>query len=71
MSLFDIGVSVVVLTKNNEDTVGTCLKSIFLQDYAKKEVIVIDGNSTDDTIDIVASWGVKIYEGEILESQGS
>lgn len=63
MSLFDIGVSVVVLTKNNADTVGTCLKSIFLQDYAKKEVIVIDGNSTDDTKDIIASWGVKIYEG--------
>lgn len=63
MSLFDIGVSVVVLTKNNEDTIGTCLKSIFLQDYAKKEVIVIDGNSTDDTRDIVASWGVKIYGG--------
>ena len=63
MSLFDIGVSVVVLTKNNEDTIGTCLKSIFLQDYAKKEVIVIDGNSTDDTRDIVVSWGVKIYDG--------
>ena len=63
MCLFDIGISVVVLTKNNEDTIGTCLKSIFLQDYAKKEVIVIDGNSTDDTRDIVASWGVKIYDG--------
>ena len=63
MSLFDIGISVVVLTKNNEDTIGTCLKSILLQDYAKREVIVIDGNSTDDTRDIVASWGVKIYDG--------
>ena len=41
-------ISVIVLSKNNDDTLDKCLKSIIESD-GEKEIIVVDAHSTDDT----------------------
>ena len=50
-------VSVVILAKNEEGTIGKCLNSVAWAD----EKIVIDDFSTDDTVKIAESQGAKIF----------
>ena len=57
-------VSVVICTRNNANTIERCLNSIFNLDYPNKEVIVVDGCSTDGTLDIVKKFNVKIFSDE-------
>ena len=56
-------VSIVITSRNNEQTIGECLKSIFELDYPKGsiEVIVIDSASSDKTLQIVESYPVKSF----------
>jgi glycosyltransferase involved in cell wall biosynthesis len=49
-------VSVIVVVKNGERYVAQALQSIIDQDYAAFEIIVIDGQSTDRTAEIVRSF---------------
>jgi glycosyltransferase involved in cell wall biosynthesis len=44
--------SITVPTFNSEKTIGSCLTSIFDQDYSNIEVIIIDNNSSDKTEEI-------------------
>jgi cellulose synthase/poly-beta-1,6-N-acetylglucosamine synthase-like glycosyltransferase len=55
-------VSVVITSRNNEPTIGECLKSIFELDYPKDflEVILVDACSTDKTAQIAAGYGVNV-----------
>ncbi|MGQ9565858.1 MAG: glycosyltransferase [Candidatus Bathyarchaeales archaeon] len=53
-------VSVVLLTKNSAETVNKTLESIFAQTRKPEEVIVVDGKSTDGTLDIVNRYPVKL-----------
>ena len=43
-------VSIVVRTKNESFWISKCLHAISLQDYKNYEVIVVDNNSTDNTV---------------------
>jgi glycosyltransferase involved in cell wall biosynthesis len=54
-------VSVIVLTKNSATTVHKSLESIFNQTRKPDEVIVIDGNSADNTLKIVKQFPVKLF----------
>jgi glycosyltransferase involved in cell wall biosynthesis len=36
--------------KNSSKTIDKSLKSFFMQNYKKKEILVIDGGSTDTTL---------------------
>jgi len=47
-------VTVIIPTLNEEKTIGSLLTSLFNNSYPKKKVIVVDGGSTDSTIEIVA-----------------
>ncbi len=60
-------VSIILPTKNNERTIENCLKSIFNLNYSKKEVIIVDGHSTDDTIRIASKYDIRI----IYENKGT
>ena len=52
-------ISVVILTKDNEDTIGRTINSVALFD----EVLVIDTGSNDRTIDIAKTFdNTKIYK---------
>ncbi|OJI07342.1 hypothetical protein BK004_01255 [bacterium CG10_46_32] len=49
--------SVQVLTLNSGETLLTCLKSV--RDFA--EIVILDGNSTDNTVEIAKGYRTKIY----------
>src|ERR1700683_1756389 len=46
-------VSVTIITYNSGRFIKKCLESVLDQSYALKEIIVIDNNSSDGTIDIL------------------
>lgn len=48
-------ISVVVAVFNGKATLQQCLDSFARQSYARKELIVIDGGSTDGSVDILAA----------------
>lgn len=49
-------ISVLTVCYNSEATIQHTLNSFFAQDYADKELLVIDGASNDATLDIVRSY---------------
>jgi GT2 family glycosyltransferase len=51
---------VVLLTKNSAATVRKSLESIFKQTRKPDEVVVVNGGSTDDTLDILSQYPVKL-----------
>lgn len=53
-------VSVILLTRNSALTVQKSIDSIFGQTRKPDEVIVVDGNSVDGTLDIVRNYPVKL-----------
>lgn len=61
-------VSVIIPTRNSEDTLQQCLRSIELQTYPDFEIIVVDGDSKDRTVEIARSFGAQIvnYEKGLL-----
>jgi rhamnosyltransferase len=46
-------ISIIVRTKNEDHWIGKCLNEIFNQKYKNFEVILVDNNSTDKTLNIV------------------
>lgn len=50
-------ISIVTVCYNSQDTIADTIKSVQSQDYPNIEYIVVDGNSTDNTNDIVKSFG--------------
>ena len=46
-------VSIIVPARNEEDNIERCILSLLAQDYPSFEVIVVDDNSTDNTLRIV------------------
>jgi glycosyltransferase involved in cell wall biosynthesis len=53
-------VSIIITTLNEEDYIEDCLKSLRNQTYARKEIIVVDSNSKDKTINIAKKYADKI-----------
>jgi glycosyltransferase involved in cell wall biosynthesis len=56
----DHKVSVILLTKNSASTVQKSIESIFKQTRQPDEVVVVDGNSSDGTLDVVKKYPVKL-----------
>jgi len=54
-------ISVIITAHNQAPFIGECLES-FLKDPAKKEIIVVDDNSQDDTEQVVNKYPVKYYK---------
>jgi chlorobactene glucosyltransferase len=48
-------VSVLVPARNEEDVIGDCIRSLLAQDYPNFEVIVMDDDSSDSTLQILLS----------------
>ena len=56
----NLKISIVTVTKNSENFLEECILSVFNQSYKNYEHIIIDGNSTDKTIDIIKKHKEKI-----------
>ena len=54
-------ISIIIVTYNAEGTLQKCLTSVFNQKYPSLRIIIIDGLSTDGTIDIITANLNKIY----------
>ena len=59
-SIFSPKVTIITVVFNAAQEIETTLKSIFEQDYKNKEVIIIDGGSTDGTLEIIRKFEYKI-----------
>ena len=53
-------VSIITVVWNNKDIIKDAIDSVLSQSYKTIEYIIIDGASTDGTVDIVKSYGDKI-----------
>lgn len=54
-------ISVVIAVKNGEKYIEKALESVFEQKYKPLEVLIVDGNSTDETLSIAGTFpNVKI-----------
>jgi chlorobactene glucosyltransferase len=61
-------VSIILPVRNQANTVSECVTSLVALDYLQKEIIVVDGNSTDGTQDILKTFDgkIKLVEEEPL-----
>ena len=66
-------VSIIIRTLDEERWIGHCLNSIFSQDFENFEVIIVDNNSTDNTIDVAKRFPIskiisikKFFPGKAL-----
>lgn len=53
-------ISIITVCFNSQDYIRSTIESVLSQDYHDIEYIVIDGNSTDGTVEIIKSFGNKI-----------
>lgn len=50
-------ITIVTVCFNSEDTIEETMKSVLTQTYSDKEYLIIDGKSTDRTMEIIRSYG--------------
>jgi glycosyltransferase involved in cell wall biosynthesis len=46
-------ISIIIATLNNIKTINQCIKSIYYQTYHDIEVVIVDGQSNDGTLDFI------------------
>jgi len=63
-------VSVVITTLNEENYISSCLKSIKNQTYENKEIIVVDSESSDRTLEIAKKYADKIVVEKCIMPKG-
>ena len=51
--------SIIIRTKNEERWISSCLSAVYDQTYTNIEVIIVDNNSTDKTLDNIKSFPVN------------
>ena len=65
-----IKVSIITVTYNSEKFLEDCILSVYTQDYPHIEHIVVDGWSTDNTIDIITRNSDKLAHWLIERDKG-
>lgn len=55
-------VSIIITTKNEEGGLGTLLKSLGNQTYSRKEIIIVDNYSSDNTPKIAKKFKVLFFQ---------
>ncbi len=53
-------ISIIIATYHAAGTLEQCLRSIDSQTYANRELIVMDGGSTDGTVGLLEAWSDRI-----------
>ena len=55
-------ISIITVVYNNEKYIRDCIESVINQTYENIEFIVVDGGSTDKTLEIIESYKSKIQK---------
>lgn len=55
-------ITIITVCYNRKATIGKAIKSVLKQNYHDVEYIIIDGNSTDGTKEIIESYGDRISQ---------
>ena len=55
----NLPISVIIVARNSERTIEECMNSVQRNNPA--EIIVVDGNSTDSTIEIAKRYTKRVY----------
>lgn len=63
-------ITIIVAVKNGEETIQRCIDSVCRQTHDNKELIVIDGASTDATVDIIRQNSAHISYWESEKDDG-
>lgn len=63
-------IDVIVLTKNSEKKLETCLKSIY-GNIPVDHIIVVDGYSTDGTLEILHKFDEKYHNVVLIQDKGT
>jgi succinoglycan biosynthesis protein ExoA len=61
-------VSVVIPARNEETAIAACLDSVLAQDWTNLEVLVVDGDSTDRTREIVQEYATRDQRVHLLHN---
>lgn len=56
----NLKISIITVVYNAESTIRSCIESVLKQDYNNVEYILIDGGSTDTTINVIESYKSRI-----------
>jgi len=57
----DKKISIIIPVKNEEEKIEQCLEAVFAQSLKPYEVIVVDGHSTDRTVERAMEFPVRIF----------
>ena len=52
--------SVIIINYNNAKYVDQCIRSILLQSYKNFEIIFVDDNSQDNSLEVIKKYKKKI-----------
>ena len=54
-------ITIITVVKNNKNTLERCIKSVLNQNYENLEYIIIDGNSSDGTSEIINKYKKSVF----------
>lgn len=63
-------ITIITIVQDQKDFIESCIKSVLTQDYSEIEHIIVDGGSTDGTIDIIKKYSDKISKFVSEPDQG-
>lgn len=61
--------TIIIPTFNSAKTLSACIESICLQQFKNWEVLIIDGQSTDGTVDLAEPFAVRFTEIHITSEK--
>ncbi len=64
-------ISLIIPVKNEERRLPTCMNAIRAQTRAPDEIIVVDGHSTDRTVEIAKRYGTRVFFEEYRTRGGA